>query len=163
MTIRSTIITLTFAFSIVNCSPPNRDNIDYVVYGTYAGECMNHCTLMFKLEKHKLLVDTTDSFFDNSQQTERVIFKGDTLPHDDFLKAQKVMNELPRILLNSVSKDFGHPDQHDQGGIYVQFKRNNELKTFYIDTEMDKIPSELRDYAKLIMSEVNAKWDYYYR
>ena len=163
MTIRSTIIILTLAFSTVNCSPPNRENIDYVVYGTYAGECMNHCTLMFKLEKDKLLVDTTDSFFDNSQQTERVIFKGDTLSHEDFLKAQKVEERLPKLLLNSQSKDFGNPDQHDQGGIYIQFKSNNELKTFYIDTELDKIPGELRDYAKLIMSEVSAKWNYYYR
>jgi hypothetical protein len=65
--------------------------------------------------------------------------------------------------LISQSKDFGYPDQHDQGGVFVQFKMNNALKTFYIDTELDEIPSELRDYAKLIMSEVSSKWDYYYR
>jgi hypothetical protein len=124
---------------------------------------MNHCTLMFRLERNRLLVDTTDSFFDNSQQTERVIFKGDTLSHTDFLKAQIIKQKLPSLLLNSTSKDFGNPDQHDQGGIYVQFKVDKQLKTFYIDTELDKIPRELRDYAKLIESEVSSKWSYYYR
>ena len=59
---------------------------------------MNHCTLMFKLEKDKLLVDTSDSFFDNSQQAERVIFKGDRLSHADFIKAQKVKERLPKLL-----------------------------------------------------------------
>ena len=163
MTIRSTILILTIIILTVRCSTPNRDNIEHIVYGTYAGECMNHCTLMFKLEKNRLLVDTTDSFFKNSQQTERVVFKGDTLSHADFLKAEIVRQRMPRLLLISQSKDFGYPDQRDQGGIYIQFKMNNELKTFYIDTELDEIPSELKDYAKLIMSEVSSKWDYYYR
>jgi hypothetical protein len=116
---------------------------------------------MFKLDKTKLLVGTTGSFFNNWEKT--VTFKDDTLAYKDFSDAQEIRHKIPSLLLNSSSKSFGDPDGHDQGGIFVQLKIDREIKTFYIDVDNDKIPSELRSFADLVGKKVSSKWTHYYR
>ena len=115
---------------------------------------------MFKLDRTKLLVDTTGSFFNNWEKA--VTFKDDTLDQKDFLDAQEIRQKIPNLLLNSSSKSFGDPDGHDQGGIFVQLKIGAEIKTFYIDVENEKIPSGLRSLADLIGKNVSSKWEHYY-
>jgi hypothetical protein len=66
------------------CSSVKQENIDYIIYGTYAGECYEHCSLMFKLEKEKLLLDTTDSFFKNALN--KVTFGNYVLSDQEFSK-----------------------------------------------------------------------------
>ena len=138
-----------------SCTNIKRDNIEYIIYGTYAGECMGHCATMYKLEKSKLFIDTTDSYFDNNGKS--ITFRGDTLNKEEFLKAQVVKQKLPELLLQSASKEFGNPDSHDQGGIFIELKSGLNTKRFHIDTELDKIPIELKDYAKLIMQTTGFK------
>lgn len=149
---------LSFIAAIIvfgSCSNVKRANIEYIIYGTYAGECMGHCATMYKLENSKLLIDTTDSYFDNNGKS--ITFRGDALNKEQLLKAQVVKQKLPELLLQSGSKEFGSPDSHDQGGIFIELKSGLNTKRFHIDTELDKIPSELRDYAKLIMQTTGFK------
>src|SRR3982751_3767320 len=97
------VFSKTFSFFtllvVTSCSTPSRDKIDYIIYGTYAGECSGHCSLMFKLDKTKLLVDTTGSFFNNWEKT--VTFKDDTLAYKDFSDAQEIRHKIPSLLRNS--------------------------------------------------------------
>lgn len=136
-----------FAFS--SCSRFKRENIDYIIYGTYAGECTGRCATMYKLEKSRLLIDTTDSYFDNHGNN--ITFNGDTLIRAEFLKALTIKQQIPEILLQSRSRDFGSPDSRDQGGIFIELKSGPNSKQFHIDTDLDKIPNELKDFAILIM------------
>lgn len=155
--IKRLIILFILFTTIFACSSKNKSiqNIDYIIYGVYCGECMHHCATMYKLEKTKLLIDTTDSYFSvlrrKIKTNEPVIFKNDTLSKEAFLNAQLIKSEIPTLLLRSTNREFGNPDSHDQCGIFIQFKINNTLKTFRLDTELDKLPKDLREYAKLIM------------
>ena len=117
---------------------------------------------MFKLNSSHLIADTSDSFFDNMEKTVSFL-KSDTLVQSDFLSAGEIKKNIPSLLFKSPSKSFGDPDGHDQGGIFVQFKTDKEIKTFYIDVEDDKIPRELISFTDLIGKNISAKWDYYYR
>ncbi len=149
---RQLLITL-LSIWIIICSfnKKTNHNIDYLIYGVYCGECTEHCSTMFRLDKKQLFIDTTDTFFKNIGKSERVFFKADTLNNEQFQEAKVLKTALPRILLQSKDRDFGNPDNHDQCGIYIQFKIDKQLKTFYIDTDLEKIPKELRDYAELVM------------
>ncbi len=144
----SLLVILIFNYSFLK-KPTSK--IDYIIYGIYCGECEGHCSTMFKVEKNQLLIDTTDSFFKNEYKLARVEFKGDTLDRDRFKEAQILKIKVPKLLLQSKDKRFGIPDEYDQCGIYLQIKVDNQLKTFYIDTELKNIPIEIRDYSKLIM------------
>lgn len=130
------------------CTDYRRDIVSYVIYGVYTRECDSHCAAMYKLEKDHLLADTTDSFF--KKKGKAMIFN-DTLSKAEFERAKVVKSELPKILIHSRNKTFGHPDAHGQGGIFIRFKSGPVLKVFYIDTDLEKLPGELRPYAQLIM------------
>lgn len=96
-------------------------------------------------------------FLRTAKKLERVIFNGDTLNQTQFKEAEVLINRLPKLLLQSKDRDFGNPDDHDQCGIYIQFKIEKQLRTFYIDTDLNKIPHELQDYARLVMKFSNFK------
>ena len=150
---KSFLIIIVFSIFPIGCSRNTKsDKIEYIIYGVYAGECMHHCATMYKLTTTQLLIDTTDSYFNGDPRVkEPVKFNKDTLNKEQFIKAQIVKTQLPEILLTSDDKEFGYPDNHDQGGIFIQLKIDNGLKTFRIDTELDKVPTNLRNYATLIM------------
>lgn len=152
-------IILLSIFAAADCAISTQEKVDYIIYGTYAGECDHHCSLMFKIDHSKLLVDTTDSFFKNLKKG--VTFNS-KLGYEDFLDAKAVMQKISKLLLISQSKIFGDPDGHDQGGIFVQIKVNNTIKTFYIDVEKNKIPDELENFVELIENKVAQKWKQYY-
>ena len=127
-------------------------NIEYIVYGVYCGECTAHCATMFKIDNSHLLIDTTDSYFRNRLQPGNVIFKGDTLNKEQFNKAKILITTIPKLLLSSGDRKFGIPDEYDQCGIFIQFKVDNELKTFHIDTNLKEVPEEIRGYAQTLMT-----------
>lgn len=155
MTSLSKLIYAISLFGLTSCSNIDRNEIDAIIYGVYTGECYGHCATMYQLEKDRLLVDTTDSFF--KSKSNAMIFNGYSLDSTQFQKAKEVINQLPDILLTSNSKSFGSPDAYDQGGIFIQIKSGAKTKSFYIDTELKLIPTELRNYAKLIMKVTGFK------
>jgi hypothetical protein len=149
---RPLIIGMLFSVFVFACTANKQPdkNIDYIIYGIYCGECEGHCATMYKLDSSSLLVDTADTFYKYSEGL--VVFKSDTLSRAQFLEAQVLKTKIPKLLLNSNSKRFGHPDERDQCGIYLQIKmRGKWIKSYHIDTSLRDIPAELRDYAQLIM------------
>lgn len=142
-------IFLSCGWSFVDKTTPN---IEYIVYGVYCGECEGHCATMFKIDNARLLIDTTDSYFKNRPPTGKIIFKGDTLNKSQFIKAKILKMTIPKLLLTSNDRKFGSPDEYDQCGIFIQFKVDNKLKTFHIDTNLKEVPEEIRGYAQTIMT-----------
>jgi hypothetical protein len=68
-----------------------------------------------------------------------------------FHQAEILKTKIPELLLQSQQVKFAKPDEYDQCGIYLQIKVDDELKTFFIDTDMKAIPSEIHEYAQLIL------------
>lgn len=147
---RPLIIIFAVLLLSVSCNNKHeqKDKIDYVIFGSYAGECIRHCATMFKLENNRLLIDRTDSFFKNRE--EGPTFNNDTLNRSQFKEAQFAIDSLPGILLTSYGATFGHPDDRDQGGLFVQIKKGDAIKTFYIDNDLSKVPKSLWKYVGLI-------------
>lgn len=142
-------IFLSCTCSFVDKTTPN---VEYIVYGIYCGECYGHCATMFKIDNTHLLIDTTDSYFKNQPQGEKVTFTGDSLNREQFQKAIILKSTIPKLLLDSKDRKFGIPDEYDQCGIFIQFKIANKLKTFHIDTNLKEVPAEIRSYAQSIMA-----------
>ncbi|MCC7298086.1 MAG: hypothetical protein IT244_07105 [Bacteroidia bacterium] len=136
-------------FLMCNCAGIQRNKIEYIIYGTYAGECIEHCATMYKLENNTLFVDTIDSYF--KKKSNGLQFSNDTLGGVALEQAQLVKKQIPGLLLRSGSKVFGSPDNHDQGGVYVELKSGTVIKKFQLDTDVQQIPAELREFAMLVM------------
>ncbi len=147
------IVSLSFALTAFG-QHPSREKIEYIIYGTYCGECVSHCAQLYKLDTNVLLFDTAFDYFKkfySPDSDKRFGFDKQPLSQKKYLKAKKIMDSIPEILFESPNKRFGTPDEHDQCGIFLQIKTSDKLNTFYIDTNLSAIPIELRNYATLIM------------
>lgn len=142
---------LTIFIMVISCSSIVDKKVDYIIYGVVCGECSGHCATMYKVDNKFLVRDTSDNYFHNRTKLESGFISGDTLNKANFDEAKTLKEKLPDILLTSSEEKYGNPDNHDQCGIYIQFKIGNQIKTFDIDTDLDKIPADLRDYVERIM------------
>lgn len=127
--------------------------IDYIVYGTMAGECLDKCTTMFKLDDEKLLKDNDDIFFQNEKNLQDA--NGIRMPGRRFREAQVLLSQLPLILLDSEDKIFGNPGADQKSDIYIQVKLGNKFKTSFIDSDTSLIPIELRKYVTLMIENIH--------
>ncbi|MFZ4400264.1 MAG: hypothetical protein ACOYO1_09535 [Bacteroidales bacterium] len=143
-------ILIILSLSFFSCNVKGQ-NIDYLIYGVFCGECVGHCATMYKLDNLSIKRDTADNFFKNKYKLDNGFFIGSTLNKKEFYKAKKLMKNIPFSLLNSKNKTFGNPDERDQCGIYIQIKIGNSIKIFTIDTDLSKIPSELHEFVQIIM------------
>jgi len=142
---------LFFLFLGVQYNCKAQTNVEYVIYGTYAGECLGHCAHIFKFSNDTLLSDTSNDFLEyHFGRIKNYVFKGIPLNRNRYLKAKKIMDSIPPFLFTTETERFGCPDCRDQGGIYLQIKTKDALKTFTIDTDISIVPKELWNYVSLL-------------
>jgi hypothetical protein len=140
----------------VSRQPDN--NLDYIKFGVYCGECYEHCSTMYQYNMmgnaNTLLMDTTDSYFKDHGN---IICKTVINDRHKFELASNIVKQIPTQLLNTLKSTdrFGCPDSTDGCGIYFEFKRQNEMKKFYIDTDTTKLTKDIRLFAKLLTTTTN--------
>ncbi|MEO8710598.1 MAG: hypothetical protein ABI405_00675 [Parafilimonas sp.] len=136
----------------------SNNNLDYIKFGVYCGECYGHCSTMYEYNMmgnaNTLLMDTTESYFKDSGN---VICKTVISSRANFDLASNVVKQIPKRLLNSFKSTdrFGCPDCTDGCGIYFEFKRQNEIKKFYIDTDTTQLPNDIKLFGKLLTTTTN--------
>jgi hypothetical protein len=130
-------------------------NLDYIKFGVYCGECYGHCSTMYQYNMmgnaNTLLVDTSESYFKNQGNIVCNILIVDRVKMQ---LANDVAKQVPKRLLNTFksSEQFGCPDCTDGCGIYFEFKRQNETRKFYIDTDTTKLPDAIKSFSQLLLT-----------
>lgn len=120
---------------------------DYLIFGHFFGECMGEtCIETYKLTSSKLYENQNDNYAHTD-------FNFIELDNDKFNDVSDLSSFLPTELLNESDSTFGCPDCHDQGGLFISFFNDNELKTWRIDNDKNAVPSYLHDF----MDKVNQK------
>jgi hypothetical protein len=105
---------------------------DYVVVGTYFGECRGaDCQQFFRIDSQKVLHYLNvsyDSYDFNHYKYKTLGFK------DDFTAfLQKTPTEI--TALKGQTKTFGSPDSHDQGGVYFEWSQSGVVTKVYFDND----------------------------
>ena len=124
---------------------------DYLVFGHFYGECVGEdCISIYRLEKYRLLEDTTDvypswtNFYDG---------KYVRLNQLKFNAVKDLINDFPIELLSETNTIIGHPDGGDWGGLYIEYNYNGIKKFWLLDKWKSNVPTK---YHKFI-DQVNAK------
>lgn len=137
-------------FSIIillfgGCKKDPAVNSDYFIIGSYYGECMGDCAILYKAENGKLYADNVKWFHLNVNSS---ILKFDDSPlsNDKFILVDKLKNNLPNYLINNPSKTFGCPDCADQGGMYIEIRQDGKVIFWNIDTGIASLPKEIKNY-----------------
>jgi len=130
------------AFSCTNETDPGLGQADYVVFGIAFGECIGDCITIFRVSELRLEEDTNSQYLTNDFQ-----FVPSRVLNDSQLnEARKLLHSIPGDLMQNPADRYGCPDCRDQGGIYIQYKIQGELKKVVID------PDDTDDQSQAIIS-----------
>ncbi|HSY60505.1 MAG TPA: hypothetical protein VK796_01465, partial [Cytophaga sp.] len=129
--------------------------VEYIILGTYCGECMEHCVTMYRIDSTCIQIDTSNNFFSSLfgfTENDSYAFTGYSynagiVPKDFF---DKMKAELPDDFIENTSKTYGSPDTHDQCGTYIELKSGGIIRKFYIDTDEKEVPDEINEYVTFL-------------
>jgi len=153
------LLIISLAFSVAcnkddskNPLDPEGEISEYLVFGHFRGLCHGEaCIETYMLKEGKLFEDTQDRYFITDE------FLWVQLSHELYQSASDLETLLPQELVDIESKTFGIPDSYDQGGYYIEYKKeNSEAKVWRIDTDKSSVP----DFLHLFMDELNKRVDH---
>lgn len=123
---------------------------DFLIFGHFYGECIGEgCVETYKLTSSKVYEDTNDNYLETD-------FSFIKLGNDKFKEVKYLIDFLPNELLESDEDNFGCPDCLDQGGLFIQYSKNGNIKSWRIDQSKSAVPNYLHEF----MDEVNEKIDW---
>ena len=121
---------------------PTEPPSDYLIYGTFFGECYWDCTMLMKIENGKAYADDVDFPFKKTrgeggafldQPLDQIKFKKKAISNDYYEVAKGLLEKFPAEFAQLDSQEFGLPDGDDTGGIYLEVRLNGERKVWTID------------------------------
>lgn len=127
------------------------NNMDYLIFGHFYGECIGDgCIQFFKLEESLLLKGTNHEYPHGDD-----FYNGNfiPLPEEDFLEVKDIVNYFPTDLLNEENIVIGQPDAGDWGGIYIEYKDSEVRKRWFLDKMTDNVSQKYHEF----ISKVNEK------
>ena len=135
---------------LISCKKSNLGENDYLIFGHFYGECWGErCVETFKLTDIKLFEDTTDSYQYQSPNNGGFV----KLSNYKFKLVKDLTDYFPIKLFNESNTVFGCPDCADQGGLYIEYKKNGNIGHWTIDQRTRNVP----DYLHKFIDKVNEK------
>ena len=148
------ISVLTFvALALVSCSKDMSNPVnpgDYLIFGTFYGECLGNCSHFFMIRDGLLFMDDVEIGI-----PEEIPFTNDPMSSADYDLAVELQEEFPSDLTDSDKRIYGCPDCHDQGGVYLELNNSEGRFKWRIDTDDDEQSEAISTYKKRVMEVVS--------
>jgi len=127
-------------------------NNDYIVIGTYNGQCVgNDCLTFFRMDSQKVLryLNVNYGLYDFNQYG----FKSLVYKEDMVAFYSKIPTEIKN--LKGQTKTFGSPDAHDQGGIYFELHEGDAATKIFLDNDNSTDQNEnILAFKKVIQDKI---------
>lgn len=131
---------------------------NYLIFGTYYGECQGDCVRMYYLKpaEQQLFIASEPKY---------PVYEADSFPYglhfvtvsqQQYALAKELINKVPENLFGESELVIGEPDAADQGGVYVEINHRNMIHKYYIDTNKEAIPAYLHAFVDEILNTVAA-------
>jgi hypothetical protein len=155
------ILSLFIAGSLLSCRNDDvadgdmaTPTTDYLVFGTYYGDCYRNCVNLYLINNDGLYQVNNHDYpyfqhrFDFSSLTK--------LSDDKYKIVKNLWTEFPSQLTNESKTVFGCPDCADGGGTYLETSVDGEIKYWYVDNSGVNVPSYINDYAKVVRESMSS-------
>ena len=120
---------------------------NFLIFGHFYGLCGGEtCIETYKLTNTTLYEDTIDDYAGRERNFV-------ALDNSTFLLVKDLADQFPTQLLGVTEEFIGCPDCADGGGIFIQYVRGEEVRTWRIDQVKSNIPTFLHPFV----DEVNEK------
>jgi hypothetical protein len=132
------------ALLISSCKKEKNNSSDYIVFGTYFGECGGEeCVEFYKLTSTELYEDSKDNYPNAGVYNGAFSAKRSAA---DFALVSNFESHIPAALLSDTNAVIGCPDCADGGGLYVEYHKNGIHRAWHID----KTLTQTADYVAFI-------------
>lgn len=143
------ILSLLCGLSACDCDDlPARDSPSpaVLIFGHFNGECIGeNCIETFKLTEVALFEDTLD------QYDAMIPLAFVQLSDELFLQVQDLRDNFPQELLAEQEYILGCPDCADQGGLFISYEMDGDIRSWRIDQDQTQVP----EYLHAFMDQVN--------
>lgn len=121
---------------------------DYLIFGHFFGFCFGEeCIEMYKITKSKLYEDKEDLYGQEA-------FDFIEVPVEKFDLVKDLVTDLPQNLIDSPDSTFGCPDCADQGGIYIEYRKNDVVHKWKIDNDNTPLPAYLQEFKAKVKTKI---------
>lgn len=121
---------------------------NFLIFGHFYGECGGEgCIETFKLTASTLYEDTLDDYAGRERNFV-------ALDNATFLLVKDLADQFPSQLLATTDEFIGCPDCADGGGIFIQYVRDDEVRTWRIDQIKSNIPTFLHDFVDRVNEKI---------
>jgi|SRR5688500_14560438 len=143
---------------LINISCDSDDSIlegasDYIVFGSFFGECAGEgCLEMFKLTNEGLFEDTLDvypsglGFWEGQYNV--------LIDSEKFQQVKDLGDFIPSDLLNNSETTIGQPDAGDWGGIYFELKSGSFHRYWLLDQHEGNMPQVYNEFVDKIIEKI---------
>lgn len=147
---------LIFSLIAFSCNADDTIDRNYLIFGKYAGFCLENCTQIFKIENRALFADTLQSYPGSNQP-----YQGSYIPLTQFQfeQSKSLLDNIPDQILSLNDTVIGQPDAVDQGGYYIEIKTGNVHRYWLIDTDLSKVPEFMHDFLNMVNNRVMTMYD----
>lgn len=121
----------------------------FFIFGTDGGLLPGNYTF-FKIEGDKIYRNKA-----YTPRQETILYNTNSLANDKYLLAKELQDDFPGYLLNHPDQTFGCPNCADQGAIHIEMEHNGTLKSWDIDTDVNRQPVEIRPYIKRLLQIIS--------
>ncbi len=129
-------------------SSNNATNNASLIFGHAYGHCQGEtCVETFKLTENKLFEDKKDDYTHQ-------VFDFEKLSNSKYNQVKDLLNQVPNELLTQETGRIGCPDCADGGGIYISVVDNGQNKSWFIDNNLNNVPTELHDFIKQVQKSI---------
>ncbi|HIP48028.1 MAG TPA: hypothetical protein EYG92_03565 [Lutibacter sp.] len=148
ITLFTLALTISFLFSCKKEEITQVDDSDYLIFGHYFRDCEGEsCIETFLITDGKLYEDLSDSY------SRSVHFNFVELSNEKYKSTTDLLETFPQKLLKDRRHSFGCPDCSGQGGLYIAYKKEGELKSWKLDPTKKNVPTYLHNF----IDDVNTK------
>ncbi len=149
----SKIYILLFAgLSLLSCHKKEDDmyvkNSDYLVIGTFYRQGENTEAQTYMLINGKVF-KTANNHYTRSGRS-----SFEKLGDEKYREVSGLITDFPVQLLKDYKNIYGCPDCHHEGGIFLAYKKDGELRKWKIDKDTTKTPVFLHVYTGKIIKAI---------
>lgn len=121
----------------VSCGPDDKQAISpvtSVVFGAYYGMCAGYnCVRIYSVNSNYLYKDDSASY--PSIYAPYTFVPTQVMAPSRFDIAKDLLQNVPDELAPGTQRQYGCPDCHDQGGVYIEIHAGSLSSRFFIDND----------------------------
>ena len=145
------IVLITLLLINTSCTDNTEEEIntfDYLTFGHFYGFCGgDDCVKTYQLTNENLYKDTVKDY---SGEVLNFI----ELSHEKFELTKDLIDTFPIELLENDTTFIGCPDCTDGGGLFIQYSKNDIVKSWRIDLFKENTPDYLHDFIDKVQEKI---------